>query len=303
MKLIMKSELDEAVKRFLDEERLPENYVELIDRIYRPIAAEIITRHASSTTCSVIGLCGPQGSGKSTGAKALKLLLEAQGLTTAVLSIDDLYLTKQARAALGTSVHPLLETRGPPGTHDVDLGKELLDALRSDRPVPLPTFDKAIDDRRPMDEEPLLTGPIEILIFEGWCVGARAQPAVALKMPVNALEADEDSHGTWRHYVNAALEDYRVLFDQIDYLVYLRPPSFEVVAAWRQEQEDKLRAKLGQSDAVGLMDGRQITRFIQHYERLTRHIIDDLTERADALIDLDAERTPTLIRVRVAIGA
>jgi D-glycerate 3-kinase len=93
----------------------------------------------------------------------------------------------------------------------------------------------------------------------------------------------------------------RQLFDQIDYLVYLRPPS-EVVAAWRQEQEDKLRAKLGQSDAVGLMDGRQIARFIQHYERLTRHMIDDLTERADALVDLDAERTPTLIRVRAAIG-
>ena len=77
----------------------------------------------------VLGICGAQGSGKSTLAEALAERLERDGLACAVLSLDDLYLTRAERERLARGVHPLLATRGPPGTHDTSLGIAVLDAL------------------------------------------------------------------------------------------------------------------------------------------------------------------------------
>jgi D-glycerate 3-kinase len=98
----------------------------------------------------VIGLCGAQGSGKSTTAGRLGTRLEVNGYATAVLSIDDFYLTRAERAALADSIHPLLTTRGVPGTHDVKLVMHtllnLLEAGAADT-VPIPKFDKSRDDR------------------------------------------------------------------------------------------------------------------------------------------------------------
>lgn len=286
-----------AVARFLAEERLPAAYADVIDRIYAPIARSAAALRADRADCLVLGLSGPQGSGKSTGAMALRMLIEAQGWRTAALSLDDLYLTRTERRALAASVHPLLATRGPPGTHDVALGVGLIDAIRQRRRVRLPLFDKAIDDRRPEGDGPLADPPVDILIFEGWCLGARPQPAADLEHPINALEAEEDRDGIWRRHVNTALDAYAPLFARIDYLAYLRPPSFAVVAGWRREQEDKLRARIGGEAGARLMSPAQIDCFVQHYERVTRHMIDDLSPRADALVELDEERRPILVRL------
>ena len=245
---------------------------------------------------AVLGLCGAQGSGKSTLAQALQARMGARGVASAILSIDDLYLTKREREGLAQSVHPLLRTRGVPGTHDVALGLRVLDGLAAGQAACLPRFDKAVDDRLPEGAWPQAGVGLRLLILEGWCVGARAQETSELDAPVNALERDEDGDGRWRHFVNDALAgDYQTLFGRIDALALLAAPGFDVVQGWRTQQEAELRAGGGGS---AVMNDAQVARFIQHYERLTRHILDEMPGRADLVVALDAQRGVTAVRGR-----
>ncbi|MCJ2177428.1 kinase [Novosphingobium album (ex Hu et al. 2023)] len=246
---------------------------------------------------AVIGLCGAQGSGKTTLARAVLKACEGAGLRAAVLSIDDLYLTLAERQTLARDVHPLLATRGVPGTHDVTLGLSVFAALDAGERVALPRFDKAHDDRAPQSEWP--SSPLEcnVLLFEGWCVGARPQARVDLLVPVNVLEASEDVDANWRTYVNDSLSTaYQTLFARIDRLILLAAPGFEVVQNWRLEQEHELAANVGKGGKV--MDEASIARFVAHYERLTRFILQEMPGRADLVIRLDAARQPVEIRER-----
>ncbi len=230
----------------------------------------------------LIGIAGPQGSGKSTLAAALALRLQGLGLRVAVLGLDDLYLPKAARAALAAEVHPLLATRGVPGTHDVALGHKLIDALLHGRgPVALPIFDKSRDDRAA--EPRIVDAPVDVLLFEGWCIGARPQSAAALARPVNALEAQADPHGIWRRWVNARLAaDYVPLFAQVDALVWLQTPAYATALAWRQQQEAELRAATGRGMSVA-----EVADFMAHYERLSRAMRRSLPRLADYVVSID----------------
>jgi D-glycerate 3-kinase len=240
----------------------------------------------------VIGLCGAQGSGKTTLAKAVAASCADHGHSCATLSLDDLYLTRAERNRMARKVHPLLATRGVPGTHDVGLGLSLIDSLQRGQVARLPRFDKARDDREPPDHWPCSPVPCDVLIFEGWCVGARPQSPEELVQPVNALEQDEDAEAAWRRYVNAALAgSYQTLFARIHRLVLLAAPGFEVVHRWRLEQERELAASAG----AGIMDEAGVARFISHYERLTRHILREMPRRADLVIWLDERRRPVSI--------
>ena len=244
----------------------------------------------------VLGVCGAQGSGKSTLSEALAETMRAEGVATAVLSIDDLYRTKAEREALARTVHPLFAVRGVPGTHDVALGLDVIAALEAGRATPLPRFDKAQDDRAPAAQWDHAEGDTALLILEGWCVGARPEPAAALDVPVNALERDEDADGRWRRAANAALagEGYQALFARLDRLVLLAAPGFEAVRDWRVEQEHGLARKAG-ADARGVMSDAEVERFIGFYERLTRHILTEMPGRADLVIRLARDRTPLSI--------
>lgn len=242
----------------------------------------------------VLGICGAQGSGKSTLVNSLQDHLGRAGISCAVLSIDDLYLTRAERERLAAEVHPMLVTRGPPGTHDVALGIEVLDALRAGTNVALPRFDKARDNRADPAVWPRVGGQCQVLLFEGWCVGAVPQDEADLDRPVNELEAQEDADGVWRRFVNAALAGaYRALFSRIDRLVLLAAPGFDVVFDWRMQQEEELRA--ARPDEDGIMSGAQVARFIQHYERITRHVLAEMPSRADLLVRLDRQRKPITI--------
>jgi len=242
----------------------------------------------------VLGLSGSQGSGKSTLAQALLDGCAAEGTAAAALSLDDLYLTRAERERLGKEVHPLLATRGPPGTHDVRLGLEVMAALRRGEAVALPRFDKAQDDRAPEGTWPISPPDCEVLIFEGWCVGALPQDEAELSEPVNALEAGEDPQGIWRQTCNAALAGpYRGLFGSIDRLVLLAAPDFEVVHTWRWEQERALIETRGAGGAA--MNEAGVARFIRFYERLTRHVLAEMPGRADLTIRLDGDRRPVSI--------
>lgn len=238
----------------------------------------------------ILGICGSQGSGKSTLARGL---VERLGVRAAVLSLDDLYLGKAARAKLARDVHPLLATRGVPLTHDVALGCAILDAVKAGPPVRLPRFDKASDEPLPEAQWDAVDAQLDLLIFEGWCVGAAAQPDADLTVPVNDLERTDDPDARWRRAVNAALAGpYQALFARIERLVLLAAPGFEVVRGWRTQQESELRAVLaahGRDPALAMTDV-QIARFIQHYERITRAILAEMPARADLTLRLDPDR-------------
>ena len=222
-------------------------------------------------------------------------------------SLDDIYLTRAQRQSLATEVHPLLLTRGVPGTHDIDLGMGLLDQLLAageDDNVPIPAFDKAIDDRAPQESWPRHRGPVSVILLEGWCVAALPETDLdVLRQPINTLEQLEDPDGHWRQYVNQHLAtDYKELFERLDLLVMLKAPSMECILEWRTLQEQKLANRIGlhQNSAgeLKIMTPEQIKRFIMHYERLTRAMLAEMPARADVLFDIDAQHRITGVKYR-----
>ena len=287
--------MDDWLTRFIAAEALPPDFAGTAQTICTPLAAWIAEARAGAGPGFTVGICGTQASGKSTLTAVVARLLRNRGLRVAVLSLDDLYLTHAERQALGREVHPLLATRGVPGAHDTSLGAAVLDALARPGETWLPRFDKAADDRRPRAQWEPIQGPADVILFEGWCVGARPQLDADLDVPVNNLERDEDADGRWRAHANAALAGpYQDLFARLDRLVLLQAPAFETVLAWRREQERKLRDRLARDgdDPGRAMSDDAVARFIAHYERLTRWILAEMPARADLVIALDAARRP-----------
>ena len=248
----------------------------------------------------IYGISGLQGSGKSTLAAQLVAAAAARGLAAVTLSLDDFYLDHAQRMRLAREVHPLLATRGPPGTHDLALARRTLDGLRAGRAVPLPRFDKRSDDPLPSAQWPLQDRQVDLVFLEGWCLGVPAQPTSELQAPVNALEREEDAGGHWRSWCNAALaHDYPELWRRIDRLLFLQPPDFSIVPEWRWQQERALHG----ADARGGMDRAMIGRFVQHYERVSRQALRCLPRRADAILPLDRHRHPGALLVRTGPAA
>lgn len=267
-----------------------------------PPGVEALARWISAQvrpgTPLTVGINGAQGSGKTTLAERLRHALEREHTRRmAVLSIDDFYATRAQREALSQSVHPLLLTRGVPGTHDVALIDQVLRDLRAGHSVQLPRFVKAQDDRAPDGSGEVVTGPVDVVLFEGWCVGTPPQAADELQVAVNRLESEEDADGRWRRHVNDRLAtEYARLFERLDRLVFLQAPGFEVVHRWRLEQE--IGNAAAAPGAAHVMDSVALERFIAHYERLTRHALRVLPSQADVVIELDDRRRPRTLRIR-----
>lgn len=239
----------------------------------------------SSRELFVLGICGAQGSGKSTLAAWLAGQLANEGLACAVLSLDDLYLTRAEREKVAQDVHPLFATRGVPGTHDVALGLGIINAVSKGESVRLPRFDKSQDDRSAPENWPTAPADCRVLLLEGWCVGAVAQPEAELAEPVNTLESNDDPQGIWRRHANACLAgEYQRLFARIDALIMLAAPSFAVVSQWRLQQEREL------PPGAGVMNEAGIARFIQFYQRLTEWMLREMPVRADLVVRLDEGR-------------
>lgn len=288
----MNSAIKAALETFIAEEHLPPGYEETVARWFMPLVEDILRKTAVSHEPLVVGISGCQGSGKSTLAGLLVILLrESMGLKSINLSLDDFYLTHAQRQSLSRQVHPLLATRGVPGTHDVDLAVETIQRLKRGEDVAIPRFNKAVDDREDESRWPRMQSPVDVIILEGWCLSIPAQNEAELEQAVNELEAGEDAEGHWRRYVNRRIaEHYHRLYDLIDYLVMLKAPSFEKVYQWRQTQEDKLARKQG-GEKNKIMSPEQLRRFIQHYERLTRHGLSHLPEKADVVFQLTDRQT------------
>jgi len=293
------ADFDELLlKECIDKSSLPDNI--LVD-LYVPLAAWLVQQQNAQTL--IAGINGAQGSGKSTLCLILQLIIE-KGFDkrVATLSIDDLYLTRDQRNTLAETVHPLLQTRGVPGTHDLSLGLSLFEQLQSSQTdISLPRFDKSIDDRAPVEQWSPLTQPIDILLFEGWCVGSHPQHASALSQAINSLESEEDSDARWRHYVNEQLATgYQALFDQIDVLIMLKIPAMEKVFEWRVLQEQKLAASHGEQS--GVMTAEQVAHFVMHYERITRTNLEEMPSRADLVLKLNDDHQIYEINARAVVS-
>ena len=290
------------IEQIITQERLPPEFAETAHDYFLPLSDYVAKCHNNGTGTLIVGVNGAQGTGKSTLSLLLKQLLQAQQLECVVISIDDLYLTRDERTRLAHEVHPLLKTRGVPGTHDLELGLELIASLKaanSDSQIAIPHFDKAQDDRSPSQYWQVHSGPVDVIVLEGWCIGAL--PTALTGSPINALENNQDADGIWRRYVEAQLVDYQRLFAQIDVLVMLKAPSMECIIEWRTLQEQKLIARVkaaaqASNSAIdagapnkGIMNEAELLWFIMHYERLTRYMLEKMPQHADVVFELDAE--------------
>ena len=281
-----------AEQQFLQRNRLPDSYLDSANRWFTPLLKDF---QNPGKRALMIGINGTQGSGKSTLADYLCTMLGESGLTCVSLSLDDFYLTRAERESLAARVHPLLKTRGVPGTHDIALAMQTIDSLSEGSGQTLiPRFDKSTDDRHQNSDCDQVSGAVDIIIFEGWCVGAKPQPEEALEQAVNNLELERDADGSWRSFVNTALaRDYQPLFERIDKLIMLRAPSFKAVFNWRLEQEEKMKARLAEDNETersGVMSEAQIAEFIAHYQRITEFSLEEMPSRADYLFQLDSQR-------------
>lgn len=284
--------------RFIAEHRLGDAYLQTAAQFFDPLGALLARVYQRRSSPLLIALNGCQGSGKTTLCDYLCEYLQAEhSLRVVALSLDDFYLTRAERQALASRVHPLFATRGVPGTHDLALLRATIDALRgSGGDVAIPRFDKAIDDRFATEHWSHVTAPVDVVLLEGWCLGARGEDEASLLRPINALERDEDSAGKWRAYSNRALDAaYVPLYADVDFWIMLAAPGFEQVLRWRSEQEGKLRSARGNS-GEGLMDDAQLQRFVAHFERHTRQCFKQLPPAVDVLYTLNDARQIIAVR-------
>ena len=259
-----------------------------LNKFYLPLSEWIYSVYKKDNKIKIIGLSGGQGSGKSTITGILKFILKRKyGLDLCVFSIDDFYKTKAERIRMSKKVHPLFLTRGVPGTHDIGLINKTIKKLKEKKfkTVLIPKFDKAIDDRCNKNKWQKIKKPPHIVIFEGWCVGAKHQTNTVLKKPLNLIERKYDANLTWRKKVNNQLKNrYKKLFNKIDKLVYLKAPNFDHIFKWRLLQEEKMKLT---SKTKRIMSKSQVKEFIMFYERISRHMMKDFYKISDITIFLD----------------
>jgi len=166
-----------------------------LKRIYIPISFWIENKYKKKGKTLFLGFSGGQGSGKTTVAKILKIILKKFFKRKIhVSSIDDFYKTLKDRNKMSYTTHPLFKTRGVPGTHDINLVKKFFSFIKKKKfkKIKLPKFDKSIDDRLKKKYWFDIKERPEIVILEGWCVGAKPQSNFLIKKPINILEKYED---------------------------------------------------------------------------------------------------------------
>jgi len=260
-----------------------------LKKFYIPISFWIEKKYKKKGKTLFLGFSGGQGSGKTTAVKILKIILKKFFKRKIhVSSIDDFYKTLKDRNKMSKNIHPLFKTRGVPGTHDINLIKKFFYFVKNKRfkKTKLPKFDKSIDDRSKKKYWFNIRERPEIVILEGWCVGAKPQSNFLIKKPVNLLEKFEDKDLTWRYYVNTKLKvEYKKLFSMIDNYIFMKIPNFKMVFKWRLLQENKLRKK--SQFRKKIMSYNEIKRFIMFYQRITLQMIKDLSKSASVVMLLN----------------
>ena len=278
--------------RFLSKEKIfsksKSNKIISLKKYYIPISFWIEKKYIQKGKTLFLGFSGGQGSGKTTIGIILKIILEKFfKRKVCVSSIDDFYKTHVERNKMSINIHPLFKVRGVPGTHDINLIKDFFIFIKKKKfkKFKFPKFDKSIDDRLPKKQWNDVKQKPEIVIFEGWCVGAKSQTASQLKKPLNIIEKNEDKNLIWRTYVNNNLKkDYKKIFSMIDNFIFMKIPNFNMVFKWRFLQEKKLRKKYSFKKKIMARD--EVKRFIMFYQRITLQMIQDLSKSASIIMIL-----------------
>ena len=265
---------------------------------YLPLSEWIYSIYQKDKKTKIIGLSGGQGTGKSTITSILKFIFKKKyNLDLCVFSIDDFYRTKSERIKMSKTIHPLFLTRGVPGTHDVKLLSNVIQKLKKKnfKTVLVPKFDKSRDDRfKKIKWQKIKTAP-NIIILEGWCVGATHQKKSELVRHTNKIEKKFDKKLIWRKKVNNLLKyEYKRLFKKVDKLVYLKAPDFNHIFKWRLVQEQKLKLT---SKSKRTMSKTQVKEFIMFYERITKHMMKNYSKISDLTIFLDKNHRSKKMRI------
>ena len=243
----------------------------------------IITNINTSKNSKFI-IAGSQGAGKSTLTKIFKLALEKIfKKKVMLLSIDDYYSSKKQRLELSKKIHPLLITRGVPGTHNIEvLKKDVISFQKKKFPIITPTFNKLKDDN---SNKKKIIKNAEILLLEGWCCGSPPINKKYLFKNINSLEAILDKNKRWRQYYNSQLKkDYKNVFSLFDQQIYIQAPSFTYILKWRSAQEKNNAIK---SKHKKFMKENDLKKFVDHYEKLTKWMMKTMPAKADMLIKID----------------
>ncbi len=210
-----------------------------INQVCNRLQILIKVRLQNTISPIIVGISGGQGSGKSTLSSALSKKLEIEKIPSAVLSLDDFYLTKDERKKLSRKIHPLAVRRGVPGTHDTAFLNRVLSFLRKQNyplPIKIPGFEKGIDDRKPPEFWASITEYPRVVFIEGWCIGAFSKNIAAT--PETEWELNNDPNGIWKKWTKNQAKKYEEIWKSIDFLIFIEQKDFDQVVddRWRQEQ-------------------------------------------------------------------
>ena len=260
--------------------------IQILKKFYIPMSFWIEKKYKEKGKTLFLGLSGGQGSGKTTITGILKIILNKFfKRNVRVASIDHFYKTLNERNMMSKQIHPLFKTRGVPGTHDIRLVNFFFNNMKKNKfkEFKIPKFDKSTDDRMKNKYWSKISKKPEIVILEGWCVGAKPQSNSLIKKPINILEKKEDRRLIWRKQVNEKLKkEYKKVFSMIDHLIFLKVPSFDMVFKWRLLQETKLKKRSHLNKKI--MTYNQIKRFIMFYQRITLQMLKDLSKSASVVM-------------------
>jgi len=251
-----------------------------------------IIKKASKKRPYFVGLAGGQGTGKTTISSLIKIILERYfKLKVFRISIDDFYKTRKERTNLSKRIHPMLLTRGVPGTHDVNMMLNFFRKAKSKqfKRLKLPTFNKAVDDRFNKKDWYNLKYRPDVIIFEGWCVGAKPEKNSTLKKMINSMEKVNDQKQIWRKYVNQQLKlKYKKLYTQLNCLIYLKAKNFSLLQKWRLKQERKLWLKSKKKSNLKIMSTGDVLNFMQTYQRITQNMFRYMPKYASIILNLNS---------------
>ena len=280
--------------RFISSQETKNEKFKNKDRMIRSFLIPVcfwIAKKTNKKVPLIIGLAGGQGTGKTTIASIITIILKKYfKLNVFKISIDDFYKTRKQRTLLSKNKHPLLMTRGVPGTHDIDIMLNFFKRIKvkNFKILKLPKFNKGVDDRCKQSLWYKIQSKPDVVILEGWCVGARSQNSKELKKPVNSLEKIHDQNFKWRQYVNYQLKTkYKKLFNQLDYILFLKAKNFSLLRRWRLKQEKKLWLKSKNKKNLKIMNKSEVKNFMDTYQRITQQMFKDMPKYSSIVMNLN----------------